>query len=121
MKRLLLWFANRRRADILDDESLTWRLTKHLSLMVLTHSDDRNDQRPLDHTAIWLSLVGVYVACGKDYVRAPAVRRWKSTQPLNVLLADADAYEDRLLTLAWMEKNEMRFDTDRQVWLLVWA
>ena len=128
MKRLLHWFANRRRPDQTDASGYSWTLLSRfglsVELAVIAYDDEPDDYRPFDHTSLWIALRGAYRMrdrrrSGEWYVDAPCVRLWRKDVPYNLTLPDAMSFEDTILDLpGWMEYGDVLFGTKYQAWVL---
>ena len=111
MKRLLHWFANRRRPDAVDESALYWHLPAGLSLLCCFDSDSPSDPRPIERDVVMLMLSG-------EYPRRITVGR--KDHPLNICLAAAARYEDGLLDCPnWMRASEVIKSRYCLVWFLV--
>lgn len=111
----------RRRPDFTDETSHTWRLLTllgfHVDLCVVFYSDDKDDRRPADHTALLLVLKGACMFNGQ-WLKAPDALIERAGEPANVRLFPAQTYEEALFDDTWMGKPDIKYDTDRRVWLL---
>lgn len=111
----------RRRPDFTDETSHTWRLLTlfgfHLDLCVVFYSDDKDDRRPADHSALHLVLKGVCMFNGK-WIDEGCFIVERAGKPANVRLFPAQSYGEQLLDMPWMDKPDIKYDTDRRVWLL---
>lgn len=121
---MLTWFANRRRADVVQDGCIAWTLASlfglRLSLVVMTKGDDEFDERPVSATQAFVVLKGHGVLNEHKWLQPGTVRLTRKDTPQSIKLFAARTYEEALFDLnGWMEGNEIVHDSQRRLWLLV--
>ena len=116
MRRLLTWYANRRRPDVAEDFGYAWRLLPRVHLVVVAYSDDEDDNRPLEGHQAWVVLSGRVLVNGRGWQRAGIGLKGR---PQRFTLPEARTYEESLLDLhGWMGGEDILHDTGHQAWLL---
>ena len=117
MRDFLHWLAGRRRPDRIYPSEMSWRLFWRVSLRVVLHGDSAEDRRPADHHELWLVLRGYGVTADR-WIRPGSLVFVRARKPCVLHLCSARTYEDRLFDLPWMEQSEIRYNTEKRLWLL---
>lgn len=117
MRDFLHWLAGRRRPDRIYAAEMSWRLFWRASLCVVLHGDDEGDGRPCDRHELRVVLSGFGLA-NRRWLSPGSVLFVRAGSPCAIRLIEAETYEDRLLDLPWMEPSEIRYNTEKRLWLL---